>query len=722
MSPKLTQQKSIKDHFAIIPKKKVELKVYPLFLKRKAPEKAIVEGLKVEAPPPPQPKTPSPKQQQQQQKQQLQQPRSPRRKKTCSRPHPLQEFINTNTSCYFQKQKTVREERCEQRKGKPFVARDLFDQDSIEEWMNKYYPKWKKEPCCEYLYNNIPRLRNNNNKIPWVTKYRPNEVEGLIGFLPDFQYVTEWLDKIKVTCHQDKKKQLTMSKDEDKLYNLISFIGDHGTGKTATAYTVAQEMGYSVFEINSSTRRAGKDILNQVGEMTESHLVRFNQRKRKNKGEIVIIRDTVVNKKPKTIDIATHFKRMLTVSNEKKEIVEENVIIEEVKTTRKIDSFFQNKTAESNAGVTTNEKVEEVDEEKDVLMEDVPKQSLVLLEEVDLLFEEDKGFWTAVIELCQKSKRPIIMTCNDESKIPFDYLDIQSKIYFDLPEKSSLLPYLQLLCFSEKYIVQPYDIECLCELYNYDTRRIISTLQLYLSPHSGDIYVECPTLFAQIMGFSDLIGIENSVTVLMDRLKGTSDIVKELCIKYYTESNTKEVEVEEEDIGIDTLCEMMETASFADAWIGLKDKQRHQLYDIDQYDDETDMITSTNEKYIYKSATDLDHWELGEIIENSISVMNLNRKSTIWSNPMSAWSSHWKHLYDTSLLVNCIEKSVCPLILSYPYYIGSLPVFMMEYMPHIRSICLNDDNTTTVRSTRKKRSRYIKLDDESRDIINWQQI
>lgn len=127
--------------------------------------------------------------------------------------------------------------------------------------------------------------------------------------------------------------------------------------------------------------------------------------------------------------------------------------------------------------------------------------------------------------------------------------------------------------------MQPYDIECLCELYNYDTRRIISTLQLYLSPHSGDIYVECPTLFAQIMGFSDLIGIENSVTVLMDRLKGTSDIVKELCIKYYTESNTKEVEVEveEEDIGIDTLCEMMETASFADAWIGLTDKQRHQV-------------------------------------------------------------------------------------------------------------------------------------------------
>lgn len=52
----------------------------------------------------------------------------------------------------------------------------------------------------------------------------------------------------------------------------------------------------------------------------------------------------------------------------------------------------------------------------------------------------------------------------------------------------------------------------------------------------------------------------------------------------------------------------------------------------------------------------------------------------------------------------------------------------MEYMPHIRSICLSDRNNTAAatatRNTRKKRnSRYIKLlDDESRDIINWQQI
>jgi hypothetical protein len=40
------------------------------------------------------------------------------------------------------------------------------------------------------------------------------------------------------------------------------------------------------------------------------------------------------------------------------------------------------------------------------------KQSLILLDEVDLLYEEESTFRPAVVSLIAESRRPIILTCN----------------------------------------------------------------------------------------------------------------------------------------------------------------------------------------------------------------------------------------------------------------------------------------------------------------------
>jgi SpoVK/Ycf46/Vps4 family AAA+-type ATPase len=46
-----------------------------------------------------------------------------------------------------------------------------------------------------------------------------------------------------------------------------------------------------------------------------------------------------------------------------------------------------------------------------------PKQSLILLEEVDVLFKEDVNFWAGVTQLIKECRRPVICTCNGKRPI-----------------------------------------------------------------------------------------------------------------------------------------------------------------------------------------------------------------------------------------------------------------------------------------------------------------
>jgi hypothetical protein len=228
----------------------------------------------------------------------------------------------------------------------------------------------------------------------------------------------------------------------------VVISGPHGCGKTASVYAVAQDAGFEVFEINSGSRRSGKDLLERIGDMTKNHLV--NQ-------------DVTASEE----------------DEDKEKEIEESAVQEEIQTGKQstMASFFNIKRPikkdvpqapkAKKAATSTQKKVKP------------QKQSLILLEEVDVLFEEDKQFWNTVVSLLATSKRPIIMTCTDESFLPSAELDSCSMLRLAAPQNNLAIDYLLLIAAHEGHLLSRESVSQLYASNHSDLRASIMQLNFW---------------------------------------------------------------------------------------------------------------------------------------------------------------------------------------------------------------------------------------------------
>ena len=63
-----------------------------------------------------------------------------------------------------------------------------------------------------------------------------------------------------------------------------------------------------------------------------------------------------------------------------------------------------------------------------MLLESTMGKTCILLEDVDILFEEDKGFWNAIQAIIETSKCPIILTCSGKRSTVENSVDHSSSI------------------------------------------------------------------------------------------------------------------------------------------------------------------------------------------------------------------------------------------------------------------------------------------------------
>jgi DNA polymerase III delta prime subunit len=225
--------------------------------------------------------------------------------------------------------------------------------------------------------------------------------------------------------------------------NAILLVGPPGSGKTASVFAVARQLGFEVFEIHPGMRRSARDIQDKVGDMTQNHLVQQSSS---------LSRESSASIGDETLLTHGH-----------------------LPANQKTMAAFMNSGA---ARKGKQQKLAEPKESKDPRAKS-QKQSLILFEEVDILFEEDKGFWSHVIWLIKTSKRPVILTCNDTESVPLDELDLFTLLRYDRPEIDLAVQHLGHVAAAEGHLLSKEALKSLYLAKGQDLRAAITELNLW---------------------------------------------------------------------------------------------------------------------------------------------------------------------------------------------------------------------------------------------------
>jgi len=233
-----------------------------------------------------------------------------------------------------------------------------------------------------------------------VKRYKPQLVKGWIvddaGLFGDpvdrgEEEEVEYVDYIEPYLPLGQRPNEYPSLETSQLTNAILLTGPHGAGKSATIHAAATELGWEVFEVYPGIgKRTVANLMSWVGDVGKNHLV-------------------VKGGKAEPA---------------KPEIKQQNALKSFFGgPTRKVVQDDEDPIALTGSQGSLGDPIE-IDtsprkEDQLVLDPEAPskgvRQSLILIDEADILFAEENTFWPAVIALIAESRRPIIITCNGRS-------------------------------------------------------------------------------------------------------------------------------------------------------------------------------------------------------------------------------------------------------------------------------------------------------------------
>ncbi|CAI8584488.1 unnamed protein product [Vicia faba] len=304
----------------------------------------------------------------------------------------------------------------------------------------------------------------------WAYKYKPTKAVEVCGNDEAVNFLSDWLHQWherrcnprKETSNrdtrvmQDDDDYICSDSDydsedmneEDSLQNVLLITGPTGSGKSAAVYACAKEQGFDILELNASDCRNGTVVKQYFGDALGSH------------GFKRLSEHTSSSQK-----ITTNFPPAPALINDKA-ADEVNDGIVELITLSDDEARSPCKTSQKLLG------------KNDVVACD-KVQTLILVEDVDILFPEDRGCIAAIQQIAETARGPIILTSNsDNPGLPdnFDRLHVS----FSLPTPKELICHLYSVCLGEGAPIHPLLLEKFIQSCDGDIRKTIMHLQFWL--------------------------------------------------------------------------------------------------------------------------------------------------------------------------------------------------------------------------------------------------
>ncbi|CCG22897.1 hypothetical protein CORT_0D00490 [Candida orthopsilosis Co 90-125] len=127
------------------------------------------------------------------------------------------------------------------------------------------------------------------------------------------------------------------------------------------------------------------------------------------------------------------------------------------------------------------------------------KPGLIFFEDVNILFEQDKSFWSVVQDIINVSKRPIVITCEELWNIPKNLVDFaqedNSIIFIDdkIVSRKLVIDYLWMCCLAEGFDVGDDILEQIVDDmwngHNYDLRGCLMSCEILCKKKSEHLVV-----------------------------------------------------------------------------------------------------------------------------------------------------------------------------------------------------------------------------------------